>query len=104
MLPMQGCFHSLQPLTGTNKCSKNSAFSSSSWITAQHQFSTPEHFSTTTMFERLGEIVETGERFESCEDDHEELPPIFRWFPKQEAFVPPPPMDETAAEKMDRIS
>ena len=29
------------------------------------------------------QIVETGERFKSCEDDHEELPPIFWWFPKQ---------------------
>merc|ERR1719278_2430255 len=45
-----------------------------------------------------------GERYKSCEDDHEELPPIFWWFPKQEDFVPPPPMDETASEKMDRIS
>jgi len=56
------------------------------------------------MFERLGEIVETGERYKSCEDDHEELPPIFWWFPKQEDFVPPPPMDESASEKMERIS
>jgi len=56
------------------------------------------------MFERLGEIVSTGERYASCEDDHDELPPIFWWFPKQEDFIPPPPMDETAREKMDRIS
>ena len=25
-------------------------------------------------------------------------------FPKQEDFIPPPPMDETSAEKMERIS
>lgn len=56
------------------------------------------------MFERLGEIVSTGERFKSCEDDHEELPAIFWWFPKQEDFIPPPPMDETTTEKMERIS
>lgn len=56
------------------------------------------------MFERLGEIVATGERYASCEDDHNELPAIFWWFPKQEDFVPPPPMDETTTEKMDRIS
>merc|ERR1712008_19111 len=56
------------------------------------------------MFERLGEIVTTGERGKSCEDDHEELPAIFWWFPKQADYVPPPPVDETAAEKMERIS
>lgn len=56
------------------------------------------------MFERLGEIVTNNERFKSCEDDHEELPAIFWWFPKQEDFIPPPPIDETSTEKMDRIA
>jgi len=56
------------------------------------------------MFERLGEIVATGERYKSCEDDHDELPAIFWWFPKQEDFIPPPPTDETCTEKMERIS
>lgn len=56
------------------------------------------------MFERLGEIVTNDERFKSCEDDHEELPAIFWWFPKQEDFIPPPPTDESATEKMERIS
>merc|ERR1711892_930297 len=56
------------------------------------------------MFERLGEIVATGERYKSCEDDHDELPAIFWWFPKQEDFIPPPPTDETCPEKMERIS
>ena len=32
---------------------------------------------------RYRQIVATGERYKSCEDDHEELPPIFWWFPKQ---------------------
>lgn len=56
------------------------------------------------MFERLGEIVTNKERFKSIEDDHEELPRIFWWFPKQEDFIAPPPMDETTIEKMERIS
>jgi len=55
------------------------------------------------MFERLGEIIDTNERYKSCEDDHEELPAIFWWFPKQEDFIPPPPMDESSKEKMERI-
>jgi len=56
------------------------------------------------MFERLGEIVATNERYEGDENDHDELPPIFWWFPKQEDFIPPPPTDESCLEKMDRIS
>jgi len=51
------------------------------------------------MFERLGEIVDNNERYPSDDD----LPPIMLWFPKQEDFVPPPPLDETSVEKMDRI-
>merc|ERR1711915_490657 len=56
------------------------------------------------MFERLGEIVANNERYEGDENDHDALPAIFWWFPKQEDFVPPPPTDETCLEKMDRIS
>jgi len=52
------------------------------------------------MFDRLAEIVQTGEKFEKDED----LPAVMVWFPKQEDFVPPPPMDETTLEKMERIS
>jgi len=52
------------------------------------------------MFDRLAEIVLTGEKFLEDED----LPAVFVWFPKQEDFVPPPPMDETTLEKMERIS
>jgi hypothetical protein len=52
------------------------------------------------MFERLAEIIATKERFAN----ETELPPIMTWFPKQEDFVPPPPMDETSSEKMERIS
>ena len=50
------------------------------------------------------QIVATGERWECDENDHENLPAIFWWFPKQEDFVPPPPTDESCLEKMDRIS
>jgi len=53
------------------------------------------------MFERLGEVLANNERFE---DDFESLPDVFKWFPKQEDFVPPPPIDETSLEKMERIS
>merc|ERR1712172_151765 len=60
--------------------------------------------SNTTMFERLGEIEANGERFTADENDHENLPAIFSWFPNQEDFVPPPPTDETCLEKIDRIS
>jgi len=56
------------------------------------------------MFERLGEIIATNERYEGDENDHDALPPIFWWFPKQEDFIPPPPTDESCLEKMDRIS
>jgi len=52
------------------------------------------------MFERLGEIIETNERYAN----DSELPLFMTWFPKQEDFVPPPPMDESSLEKMDRIS
>jgi len=52
------------------------------------------------MFERLGEIYANKERFASEAD----LPAVMMWFPKQEDFIPPPPMDETSAEKMERIS
>jgi len=52
------------------------------------------------MFDRLAEIVLTGEKFNS----DSELPLVMTWFPKQEDFVPPPPLDETSLEKMDRIS
>merc|ERR1711981_212860 len=58
----------------------------------------------TSMFERLGEIEANGERFTADENDHENLPAIFWWFPNQEDFVPPPPTDETCLEKIDRIS
>jgi len=60
--------------------------------------------SSITMFERLGEIEANGERFTADENDHENLPAIFWWFPNQEDFVPPPPTDETCLEKIDRIS
>jgi len=53
------------------------------------------------MFDRLGEIVSNNERYE---DEYNSLPDVFKWFPKQEDFVPPPPIDETSIEKMDRIS
>merc|ERR1712183_297637 len=56
------------------------------------------------MFERLGEIIANNERYEGDENDHDALPPIFWWFPKQEDFIPPPPTDESCLEKMDRIS
>merc|ERR1711892_205740 len=56
------------------------------------------------MFERLGEIIANKERYEGDENDHDALPAIFWWFPKQEDFIPPPPSDETCLEKMDRIS
>jgi len=52
------------------------------------------------MFERLGEIAANNERYA----DDSELPLIMTWFPKQEDFVPPPPLDETSLEKMERIS
>jgi len=52
------------------------------------------------MFDRLAEIIATGEKYESDAD----LPLVFTWFPKQEDFVPPPPLDETSVEKMERIS
>lgn len=52
------------------------------------------------MFERLGEIVQNKEKFSS----ESELPLVMTWFPKQEDFVPPPPMFETSIEKMERIS
>ena len=48
--------------------------------------------------------MSTGERFTADENDHENLPAIFWWFPNQEDFVPPPPTDETCLEKIDRIS
>jgi len=56
------------------------------------------------MFERLGEIVATGEKYTADETDHENLPALFWWFPNQEDFVPPPPSDESTLEKMERIS
>merc|ERR1712066_54544 len=56
------------------------------------------------MFERLGEIIATGEKYTVDENDHENMPAIFWWFPNQEDFVPPPPTDETCLEKIDRIS
>eukprot|EP00092_Neocalanus_flemingeri_P010301 GFUD01011098.1.p1 GENE.GFUD01011098.1~~GFUD01011098.1.p1 ORF type:complete len:283 (+),score=118.73 GFUD01011098.1:147-995(+) len=58
------------------------------------------------MFERLGEIYANNERYNCAHDetDHDELPAIFWWFPKQEDFIPPPPTDETCLEKMERIS
>jgi len=56
------------------------------------------------MFERLGEIVTNDERFTADENDHENMPAIFWWFPNQEDFVPPPPTDESCLEKIDRIS
>eukprot|EP00092_Neocalanus_flemingeri_P000688 GFUD01000730.1.p1 GENE.GFUD01000730.1~~GFUD01000730.1.p1 ORF type:complete len:281 (+),score=118.96 GFUD01000730.1:54-896(+) len=56
------------------------------------------------MFERLGEIYDNKERYNGDENDHDELPAIFWWFPKQEDFIPPPPTDETCLEKMERIS
>merc|ERR1711887_498166 len=59
---------------------------------------------TSIMFERLGEIVANNERYEGDENDHDALPAIFWWFPKQEDFIPPPPTDESCLEKMDRIS
>lgn len=36
--------------------------------------------------------------------DHDEVPALFWWFPNQDDFNPPPPADETAVEKMERIS
>jgi len=51
------------------------------------------------MFERLGEIFSSGEKYESDAD----CPEILMWFPKQEDFVPPPPVDETFLEKIDRL-
>lgn len=41
-----------------------------------------------------------GEHFAS--DD--ECPEWMMWFPKQEDFVPPPPVDETFLEKLERLS
>ncbi|XP_023344875.1 uncharacterized protein LOC111714075 [Eurytemora carolleeae] len=52
------------------------------------------------MFDRLGEIILTNERYGS----DAELPKVMTWFPKQEDFTPPPPMSETTFEKMERIS
>ena len=50
------------------------------------------------------QIITNNERYTADETDHENLPPIFWWFPNQEDFVPPPPTDETCLEKIDRIS
>jgi len=55
------------------------------------------------MFERLGEIYNNKEVY-LTDLDHDEVPALFWWFPNQEDFIPPPPADETAIEKMERIS
>jgi len=55
------------------------------------------------MFERLGEIYKNKEVY-LTDLDHDEVPALFWWFPNQEDFNPPPPLDESALEKMDRIS
>jgi len=54
------------------------------------------------MFERLGEIYNNKEVY-LTDLDHDEVPALFWWFPNQEDFLPPPPADETAMEKMERI-
>eukprot|EP00092_Neocalanus_flemingeri_P000428 GFUD01000457.1.p1 GENE.GFUD01000457.1~~GFUD01000457.1.p1 ORF type:complete len:278 (+),score=77.63 GFUD01000457.1:57-890(+) len=55
------------------------------------------------MFERLGEIY-TNKEVYLTDLDHDEVPALFWWFPNQEDFNPPPPLDETSIEKMERIS
>ena len=45
------------------------------------------------------QIFSSGEKYESDAD----CPEILMWFPKQEDFVPPPPVDETFLEKIDRL-
>jgi len=55
------------------------------------------------MFERLGEIY-TNKEVYLTDLDHDEVPALFWWFPNQDDFNPPPPADETAVEKMERIS
>ena len=50
------------------------------------------------------QIIANKERYVGDENDHDALPAIFWWFPKQEDFIPPPPTHETCLEKMDRIS
>lgn len=52
------------------------------------------------MFERLGEIVANGEKFASDDD----CPEWMMWFPKQDDYVAPPPIDETFLEKVERLS
>ena len=36
--------------------------------------------------------------------DHDEVPSLFWWFPNQDDYQPPPPADETIAEKLERIT
>ena len=78
------------------------------------------------MFERLGEVrqgiphhvcqEDTGQPFVLSVQiyanhevyltdlDHDEVPALFWWFPNQEDYQPPPPADETPAEKLQRLS
>lgn len=56
------------------------------------------------MFERLGEIVETNERYGHHEDVDE--PAIFTWFPRKSdyEYIPPALRDESVEHKVDRVS
>ena len=76
------------------------------------------------MFERLGEICANKEVY-LTDLDHDEVtlsfvvvvlllthichyrdqvPALFWWFPNQDDYQPPPPADESVAEKLERIS
>merc|ERR1719438_128905 len=55
------------------------------------------------MFERLGEIYSNHEVY-LTDLDHDEVPALFWWFPNQDDYQPPPPADETIAEKLERIT
>ena len=70
------------------------------------------------MFERLGEICSNKEVY-LTDLDHDEaglsqtliriytvcqVPALFWWFPNQDDYQPPPPADETLADKLERIS
>jgi len=59
---------------------------------------------TLTMFERLGEIVTSGERYQEGHEGIDE-PAIFTWFPKKSdyAAVPSTGLNETIENKVERV-
>ena len=75
------------------------------------------------MFERLGEICANKEVYltdldhdeviqtlvvvyiyRHISDYRDQVPALFWWFPNQDDYQPPPPADESVAEKLERIS